>query len=261
MQVLLINGSPHPKGSTATALATVAGQLEKAGIETTTLHVGHKAIRGCIACGKCARTGLCVFKDDPVNECIERMREADGLVVGSPVYYAGPNASLCALLDRMFYMKSAPYAFKPAAAVVSCRRGGASASFDRLNKYFTIARMPVVSSQYWNSIHGNNAEEAVQDAEGLQIMRALGDNMAWLLQCIEAGKKAGIVSPLDRAGMETLPSDRQRPATRRLPGRDPRGRARAAFGGGRPPARGKRAPFPQNRHRARTNGEGCRRTQ
>ena len=147
MQVLLINGSPHPKGSTATALATVAQQLEKAGIETTTLHVGHKAIRGCIACGKCARTGLCVFKDDPVNECVERMREADGLVVGSPVYYAGPNASLCALLDRMFYMKSAPYAFKPAAAVVSCRRGGASASFDRLNKYFTIARMPVVSSQ------------------------------------------------------------------------------------------------------------------
>ena len=146
MQVLLINGSPHPKGSTATALATVAQQLEKAGIETTTLHVGHKAIRGCIACGKCARTGLCVFKDDPVNECVERMREADGLVVGSPVYYAGPNASLCALLDRMFYMKSAPYAFKPAAAVVSCRRGGASASFDRLNKYFTIARMPVVSS-------------------------------------------------------------------------------------------------------------------
>ena len=160
MQVLLINGSPHPKGSTATALATVARQLEKAGIETTTLHVGNKAIRGCIACGKCAQTGLCVFKDDPVNECVERMRAADGLVVGSPVYYAGPNASLCALLDRMFYMKSAPYAFKPAAAVVSCRRGGASASFDRLNKYFTIARMPVVSSQYWNSIHGNNAEEA-----------------------------------------------------------------------------------------------------
>ena len=195
MQVLLINGSPHPKGSTATALATVARQLEKAGIETTTLHVGHKAIRGCIACGKCAQTGLCIFKDDPVNECIERMREADGLVVGSPVYYAGPNASLCALLDRMFYMKSAPYAFKPAATVVSCRRGGASASFDRLNKYFTIARMPVVSSQYWNSIHGNNAEEAVQDAEGLQIMRTLGDNMAWLLQCIEAGRKAGITPP------------------------------------------------------------------
>lgn len=209
MQVLLINGSPHPKGSTATALATVARQLEKAGIETTTLHVGHKAIRGCIACGKCAQTGLCVFKDDPVNECIERMREADGLVVGSPVYYAGPNAGLCALLDRMFYMKSAPYAFKPAAAVVSCRRGGASASFDRLNKYFTIARMPVVSSQYWNSIHGNNAEEAVQDAEGLQIMRTLGDNMAWLLHCIEAGRKAGITPPVVEAWQPTNSSARQ----------------------------------------------------
>ena len=188
MQVLLINGSPHPKGSTATALATVAQQLEKAGIETTTLHVGHKAIRGCIACGKCARTGLCVFKDDPVNECVERMREADGLVVGSPVYYAAPNGALCAFLDRLFYMKSGAYAYKPAAAVVSCRRGGASAAFDRLNKYFTISCMPIVSSQYWNSVHGNTPEEVRQDKEGLQIMRTLGDNMAWLLKCLGAAK-------------------------------------------------------------------------
>lgn len=215
MQVLLINGSPHPKGSTATALATVARQLEKAGIETTTLHVGHKAIRGCIACGKCAQTGLCVFKDDPVNECIERMREADGLVVGSPVYYAGPNASLCALLDRMFYMKSAPYAFKPAAAVVSCRRGGASASFDRLNKYFTIARMPVVSSQYWNSIHGNNAEEAVQDAEGLQIMRTLGDTWPG---CCSASR------PAARRASRRLPWNPGSPPTSSArPERQPRG--------------------------------------
>ena len=182
MQVLLINGSPHPKGSTATALATVAQQLEKAGIETTTLHVGHKAIRGCIACGKCARTGLCVFKDDPVNECVERMREADGLVVGSPVYYAGPNGSLCALLDRVFYSCSELLAYKPAAAVVVCRRGGASAAFDRLNKYFTISNMPVVSSQYWNSVHGRLPGEAAQDAEGLQTMRVLGRNMARLLK-------------------------------------------------------------------------------
>ena len=123
------------------------------------------------------------------------MRESDALVVGSPVYYAGPNATLCAFLDRVFYMKSAPYAFKPAAAVVSCRRGGASASFDRLNKYFTIARMPVVSSQYWNSIHGNTPEQALQDKEGLQIMRTLGDNMAWLVECIAAGKAAGIDHP------------------------------------------------------------------
>ena len=195
MKALLINGSPRERGCTYTALSELARTLEAEGIETELIQAGARTTHGCIACGKCARTGLCVFKDDPVNECVERMREADGLVVGSPVYYAGPNASLCALLDRMFYMKSAPYAFKPAAAVVSCRRGGGSASFDRPNKYFTIARMPVVSSQYWNSIHGNNAEEAVQDAEGLQIMRTLGDNMAWLLHCIEAGRKAGITPP------------------------------------------------------------------
>ena len=189
MQVLLINGSPHPKGSTATALATVAQQLEKAGIETTTLHVGHKAIRGCIACGKCARTGLCVFKDDPVNECVERMREADGLVVGSPVYYAAPNGALCAFLDRLFYMKSGAYAYKPAAAVVSCRRGGASAAFDRLNKYFTISGMPVASSQYWNSIHGAAPGEAEKDEEGRQTMRTLARNMTFLMKSIALGKE------------------------------------------------------------------------
>ena len=141
----------------------------------------------CIACGKCADTGHCVFTDDPVNEAIDLLREADALVVGSPVYYAGPNGSICAFLDRMFYMKSAPYAFKPAAAVVSCRRGGASASFDRLNKYFTIARMPVVASQYWNSVHGNTPAEVLQDREGLQTMRTLGDNMAAALRDHNAG--------------------------------------------------------------------------
>ncbi|MBB5142656.1 flavodoxin family protein [Desulfovibrio intestinalis] len=195
MKVLLINGSPHPKGCTFTALSTVATQLEKNGVESQMIQIGSKVIRGCIACGKCKDTGYCIFKDDPVNDVIDLLRAADGVVVGSPVYYAGPNATLCALLDRVFFMKSAPYAFKPAAAVVSCRRGGASASFDRLNKYFTIARMPVVSSQYWNSVHGNNAEEVVQDKEGMQIMRTLGDNMAWLVKCIAAGKTAGINPP------------------------------------------------------------------
>ena len=195
MKVLLINGSPHPKGCTFTALSTVATQLEKNGVESQMIQIGSKEIRGCIACGKCKDTGYCIFKDDPVNEVIDLLRAADGVVVGSPVYYAGPNATLCALLDRVFFMKSAPYAFKPAAAIVSCRRGGASASFDRLNKYFTIARMPVVSSQYWNSVHGNNAEEVVQDKEGMQIMRTLGDNMAWLVKCIAAGKAAGINPP------------------------------------------------------------------
>ena len=199
MKVLFINGSPHPKGCTFTALSTVAAQLEQNGVESQIIQIGSKAIRGCIACGKCKETGYCVFKDDPVNETIDLLRAADGVVVGSPVYYAGPNATLCALLDRVFYMKSAAYAFKPAAAVVSCRRGGASASFDRLNKYFTIARMPLVSSQYWNSVHGNNAEEVVQDKEGMQIMRTLGNNMAWLIKCIAAGRAAGINPPAPEA--------------------------------------------------------------
>ena len=196
MNVLLINGSPHPKGCTYTALNMVAAQLEKNGLSTRMLHVGNKAVHGCMACGKCAETGQCVFTDDPVNEAIGLLLEADALVVGSPVYYAGPNGALCAFLDRVFFMRNELYAFKPAAAVVSCRRGGASASFDRLNKYFTIARMPVVSSQYWNSVHGNTPEEVLQDKEGLQTMRTLGDNMAWLVKCIAAGKAAGINRPV-----------------------------------------------------------------
>lgn len=196
MNVLLVNGSPHPKGCTCTALNEVAKQLEKHGIKTTMLQVGNNDIRGCIACGKCRETGYCIFKDDPVNEGIDLLRAADGLIVGSPVYYAGPNATVCAFLDRVFFLKSAPYAFKPAACVASCRRGGASATFDRLNKYFTIARMPVVASQYWNSVHGNTPEETLQDLEGLQTMRTLGDNMAWLLKCIAAGKAAGIEPPV-----------------------------------------------------------------
>ena len=196
MNVLLINGSPHPKGCTYTALNMVAAQLEKNGLSTRMLHVGNKAVHGCMACGKCAETGQCVFTDDPVNEAIGLLLEADALVVGSPVYYAGPNGALCAFLDRVFFMRNELYAFKPAAAVVSCRRGGAIASFDRLNKYFTIARMPVVSSQYWNSVHGNTPEEVLQDKEGLQTMRTLGDNMAWLVKCIAAGKAAGINRPV-----------------------------------------------------------------
>jgi len=188
MHVLLINGSPHEKGCTYTALAEVAGQLEKEGIETNVFHVGGKPIRGCIGCHRCFETGYCVFKDDSVNECIDLTRKADGLVVGSPVYYAGPDGALCAFLDRMFFGKGAGYAYKPAAAIVNCRRGGASAAFDRLNKYFTISSMPVVSSQYWNATHGLTPEEVRQDLEGMQVMRTLGRNMAWLLKCIEAAK-------------------------------------------------------------------------
>ena len=203
MNVLMLNGSPHTKGCTYTALSTVAAQLEKHGITSRIIQVGSQAVRGCIACCKCADTGRCVFEDDSVNEAIDLLRQADGLVIGSPVYYAGPNATLCAFMDRLFFMKAAPYAFKPAAAVVSCRRGGASASFDRLNKYFTIARMPVVASQYWNSVHGNTPEEVMQDKEGLQTMRTLGDNMAWLIKCIQAGKAAGIEPPTPEAWDKT----------------------------------------------------------
>lgn len=197
MNVLLINGSPHKNGCTFTALSEVAAALNANGIETTMRHIGTAPIAGCIACGKCRSTGLCVFANDPVNECIALLREADGLVVGSPIYYAGPNAALCALLDRVFFCKSAPYAFKPAAAVVSCRRGGASAGFDRLNKYFTISQMPIVSSRYWNMVHGNTPEEVAQDLEGLQTMRNIASNMAWLLKCIEAGKEKGIEAPVN----------------------------------------------------------------
>ena len=185
MKVLLINGSPHGKGSTYTALNEVAVTLEKEGIETEMIHVGNQAIRGCIACGKCREIGRCVF-DDVVNEVAEKFAKADGLVVGSPVYYASANATLVAFLDRLFYSSARQFdkTMKVGAAVVSARRGGNTATFDELNKYFTISGMPVVSSQYWNQIHGNTAEEASKDAEGLQTMRTLGRNMAFLLKSI-----------------------------------------------------------------------------
>lgn len=186
MNVLLVNGSPHKNGCTYTALSEVARALEEDGVSTEIFHIGTKPVHGCIACGGCAKTGRCVFTDDPANEMIERAQAADGIVVGSPVYYAGPNGALCALLDRMFYAGSG-FEFKPAAAVVSARRSGTTATFDRLNKYFTINRMPVVSSQYWNAVHGNTPDEVRQDEEGLQIMRTLGHNMAWMLKSIEAG--------------------------------------------------------------------------
>ena len=191
MKVLLINGSPHGKGSTYTALNEVAVTLEKEGIETEMIHIGNQAIRGCIACAKCREIGHCVF-DDAVNEAAEKFAKADGLVVGSPVYYASANATLIAFLDRLFYSSARKFdkTMKVGAAVVSARRGGNSATFDELNKYFTISGMPVVSSQYWNQIHGNNAEQAMQDEEGLQTMRTLGRNMAFLMKSIALGKEA-----------------------------------------------------------------------
>ncbi|MBR6550941.1 MAG: flavodoxin family protein [Paludibacteraceae bacterium] len=184
MRVLLINGSPRIKGNTSIALAEVAKVLETAGIETITVHIGADPMRGCVACGACRKNNTrCAFSDALYDNLRTILEEGiDGLVVGSPVYYAGPNGSLCALLDRLFYSSGALLAYKPAAAVAVCRRGGASATFDRLNKYFTINNMPVVPSQYWNSVHGAAAGEALEDLEGLQTMRTLGRNMVWMLR-------------------------------------------------------------------------------
>lgn len=189
MKVLLVNGSPHAAGSTYTALHEMEQVFQANSIETEILHVGNKDIRGCVACGACSKLGKCAFSD-MVNETAPKFEEADGLVVGSPVYYASANATLVAFLDRLFYSTHFDKTMKVGAAVVSARRGGLSASFDELNKYFTIAGMPVASSQYWNSIHGNNAEEAAKDLEGLQIMRTLARNMVFLMKSIQLGKEA-----------------------------------------------------------------------
>lgn len=194
MKVLLINGSPNRQGCTYTALNEVADTLEKNGVESEIYWIGNKAIQGCIACNKCQTTGKCVLNDQ-VNELLDRLDELDGIIVGSPVYYAGPTGQVCAFLDRLFYCSDDRMKGKLAASVVSCRRGGASAAFDRLNKYFTICNMTVVGSQYWNQVHGFTPEDVRKDEEGLQTMRTLGQNMAWLLKGMEAGKKAGLEYP------------------------------------------------------------------
>jgi len=165
----------------------VAFALEASDIKTELFHIGKEPQRGCIGCMKCREIKKCVFDDDLCNELAERIKAADGVVVGSPVYFSGPNGALCALLDRVFYSNRDDFKHKPAACVVSCRRGGASAAFDRLNKYFTISQMHVVSSQYWNAVHGFTPDDVRRDLEGLQVMRTLGYNMAWLLKCIKSG--------------------------------------------------------------------------
>lgn len=189
MKVLLINGSPKSKGCTYTGLREVEKALNLRGIETELIQVGHKEIRGCVGCGKCRQLGCCVF-DDSVNEVAEKLKVADGMVIGSPVYYASANGTLIAFLDRLFYSSAFDKTMKVGAAIVSLRRGGGSATFDELNKYFTISGMPVASSQYWNAIHGNNPEEVVRDLEGMQVMRTLGENMAFLIKSIALGKEA-----------------------------------------------------------------------
>ena len=188
MKVLLLNGSPHADGSVYTALSEMIKIFDKEGIETELLHVGHLDIRGCTACNACMKLGKCVY-DDIVNEVAEKLKEADGLVVGSPVYYASANATIVALLDRLFFSAHFDMRMKVGAAVVSARRGGLTATFDELNKYFTISGMPVASGQYWNGIHGNNADEAVQDREGMQMMRTLASNMSFLIKSIALGKE------------------------------------------------------------------------
>ena len=194
MKALLINGSPRERGCTYTALSELARTLEAEGIETELVQAGARTTHGCIACGKCRETGKCVF-DDVVNETAPKLAEADALVIGAPVYYASPAGGAISFMDRLFHSTGIDMTMKVGAAVVSCRRGGASAAFDQLNKYFSISQMPIATSVYWNQVHGNTPEQVREDNEGLQTMRYLGENMAWLIKCIQAGKAAGVAEP------------------------------------------------------------------
>ena len=194
MKVLLVNGSPHENGCTFTALKEAADRLESKGVSTEIFWLGRAPVAGCIACGSCSKTGKC-FRDDVVNIFAEKCAEADGFIFGSPVYYAGISGQLKSFMDRLFYSASSKLRGKPACAVVSCRRGGASAAFEDINKFFMMSNMPVVSSQYWNQVHGSKSEDVLRDEEGMQTMRTLADNMAWLLSCIKAAESSGISAP------------------------------------------------------------------
>jgi len=199
MKVLLVNGSPHADGCTYTALKEVANILNAEGIETEIFQVGTKPLAGCIACHKCVETGRCVFPDR-VNEFLDLAKEADGFIFGSPVHYAAAGGAITSFMDRVFYAggrsKDRSFYLKPAAAVASARRAGTTATLDQLNKYFTISEMPIISSRYWNMVHGNSPEEVKKDLEGMQVMRVLGRNMAWFLKCKEAAGKAGVPLPM-----------------------------------------------------------------
>ncbi len=198
MNVLLVNGSPHREGCVFTALSEVAGALGRNGVGSEIFWIGNRPVQGCIGCGRCRGPAgaRCVFRDELYRAFVEKLETADGLVVGAPVYYAGPPGSLTAILDRVFYSAGDLLEYKPAACVVNCRRGGAGSTFDRLNKYFTINRMPVISSQYWNSTHGFTPDEVRRDLEGLQTMRTLGDNLAyWLNSAAKAGLPRPVAEP------------------------------------------------------------------
>jgi len=203
MKVLLVNGSPHEKGCTYTALSEVASALNSEGIETEIFHIGTAPVRGCIGCGGCAGKGRCAFDDDIVNRLIEKIEDIDGLVIGSPVHYASVGGAITSVLDRLFFAASGKLSYKPCACVVSARRAGTTAALDQLMKYPTINRMPLVSSQYWPMVHGSNPDQVRQDEEGMQIMRTLGKNMAWLIKCIEAGKAARVNIPEREAAKRT----------------------------------------------------------
>lgn len=202
MKVLLLNGSPHEKGCTYTALQEIARVLQEEMIETELVWIGKEPIGGCIACGGCAKTGKCV-RGGGVNEFVEKAKSADGFVFGSPVHYAAASGDITAFLDRAFYSGKSAFVQKPASVIVSARRAGTTAALDQLTKYLTISQMPVVASSYWNMVHGAKAEQVLLDEEGMQTMRNLARNMAWILKCIEAGKMAGIEKPTNESGTWT----------------------------------------------------------
>ena len=205
MKVLLINGSPNEKGCTYTALSVIAKSLNEEGIETEIFHIGKGPIRGCIGCGGCAKNGnsRCVFNDDTVNTVIEKAETADGFVVGTPVHYASASGAITSLMDRVFYAGGKYMYFKPGAAIASCRRGGATAALDQMNKCFAFGNMPLVTSNYWSMVHGSTPEDVLKDEEGVQTMAQLGRNMAWILKSIQAGKDAGVSMPKTEPKIKT----------------------------------------------------------
>ncbi|MDO4300868.1 MAG: flavodoxin family protein [Clostridia bacterium] len=202
MKVLLFNGSPKAKGCTYTALSEAAKALEENGVNSEIIHVGGNIAAGCKGCGFCAKNGKCVT-NDVLNEIIDKVKEADGYVFGSPVHYASASGDITSFMDRLFYSCGGAMAYKPGCVVCSCRRGGATAALDQLSKHLAFNNMPVVSSNYWNMVHGNTPDEIVQDEEGMQTMRVLGRNMAWLLKCIEAGKANGVAEPEKETKIKT----------------------------------------------------------
>lgn len=205
MKVILINGSPKANGCTYTALSVFAGELEKAGVESEIIHIGAGAVGDCVSCGVCRKVtpGKCSIKNDLVNDLIDKIASADGLVIGSPVYYAHPTGRILSVLDRLFYAGGASFAHKPAFAIVSARRAGTSSSLDCLQKYFNISQMPLVPSTYWPMVHGNCPDDVMQDAEGLQSLRNGANNMAWMIKCIDLAKQNGLEPPVPEKKVRT----------------------------------------------------------